>query len=53
MMLEERGQPYLLGIRGNDTLWSELDPTSALCALPAAERRGNAGFLARGSKMWC
>src|SRR5919107_4469607 len=25
MMLEGRGQPYLLGVRGNDKLWSELD----------------------------
>src|SRR3569623_2015922 len=25
MMLEERGKPYLLAIRGNDKLWSELD----------------------------
>ena len=25
MMLEERGQPHLLAIRSNDTLWSELD----------------------------
>src|SRR5689334_13976057 len=25
MMLEERGKPYLLAVRGNDKLWSELD----------------------------
>jgi hypothetical protein len=24
-MLEGRGKPYLLGIRGNDKLWSEPD----------------------------
>ena len=25
IMLEERGKPYLLGVRGNDTVWAELD----------------------------
>jgi hypothetical protein len=28
-------------------------PTSALWALPALEKRRNAGFLARGFQMWC
>jgi SRSO17 transposase len=55
MMLEERGQPHLLGIRGNDTLWSELDgrvraggagASPAASGVAAAEwgRRAN-GFL--------
>jgi SRSO17 transposase len=57
MMLEERGQPYLLGIRGNDTLWSELDgrvgqhvPKALARALPfQAWRRLSAGVGANGS----
>jgi SRSO17 transposase len=60
MMLEERGQPYLLGIRGNDKLWSVLDgrigqhkPEDLTAALPdAAWRRLSAGPGAKGQRLY-
>ena len=60
MMLEERAQPFLLGIRGNDTLWSELDgrvgqhaPKALARALPfQAWRRLSAGVGAKGERLF-
>jgi di/tricarboxylate transporter len=45
----------LMGIFGTSYIFraSQLDPTSALFALPASESRGNAGFLAGSSRVWC
>ena len=60
MMLEARGKPYLLGIRGNDKLWSELDgrigqhaPEDLAKALPArAWRRLSAGAGSKGERLY-
>ncbi len=60
MMLEGRGQPHLLGIRGNDKLWSELDgrvgqhaPEALARALPhQAWRRLSAGAGAKGERLF-
>jgi SRSO17 transposase len=60
MMLEGRGQPYLLGIRGNDKLWSELDgqfgqhaPELLARALPRqAWRRLSAGAGSKGERLF-
>lgn len=60
MMLEERAQPHLLGIRGNDKLWSELDgrvgqhaPKALARALPLqAWRRLSAGVGAKGERLF-
>ena len=60
MMLEARGKPYLLGIRGNDKLWSELDgrigqhaPEDLAKALPArAWRRLSAGAGSKGERLF-
>ncbi len=60
MMQEERGKPYLLGIRGNDKLWSELDgavgqhaPEALARALPAqAWRRLSAGAGSKGERLF-
>jgi SRSO17 transposase len=60
MMLEARGQPYLLGIRGNDKLWSVLDgrvgqpkPEDLAAALPdAAWQRLSAGPGAKGQRLY-
>ena len=60
MMLEERGQPYLLGIRGNDKLWSVLDgrigqhkPEDLAKAMPEeAWRRLSAGAGAKGERLY-
>ena len=58
LMLEGRGQPHLLGIRGNDRLWSELDgrigqhkPEDLAKAMPdEAWRRLSAGAGAKGER---
>ncbi len=55
---EARGKPYLLGVRGNDKLWSELDgrigqhaPEDLAKALPArAWRRLSAGAGSKGER---
>jgi len=60
VMLEQRGQPYLLGVRGNDTVWAELDgsvgqhaPELLARALPAqAWRRLSAGAGAKGERLY-
>jgi SRSO17 transposase len=60
VMLEQRGQPYLLGVRGNDTVWAELDgsvgqhaPELLARALPAqAWRRLSAGVGAKGERLY-
>jgi SRSO17 transposase len=60
VMLEGRGQPYLLGIRGNDKLWSELDgqfgqhaPELLARALPRqAWRRLSAGAGSKGERLF-
>ena len=60
MMLEERGKPYLLAIRGNDKLWSELDgrvgqhPPEALARAlpPRAWRRLSAGAGTKGERLF-
>ena len=59
MMPEGRGQPYLLGIRGDDKLWSELDgqfgqhaPEPLARALPRqAWRRLGAGAGGKGERL--
>jgi SRSO17 transposase len=59
VMLEGRGQPYLLGVRGNDTVWAELGgqvgqhaPEDLAKALPAqAWRRLSAGAGAKGERL--
>ena len=59
-MLEGRGKPYLLGIRGNDTVWAELGgsvgqhaPEALAGALPAqAWRRLSAGAGAKGERLY-
>jgi SRSO17 transposase len=60
MMLEGRGKPYLLAIRSNDKLWSELDgqvgqhPPEALArALPPQTwRRLSAGAGSKGERLF-
>lgn len=60
IMLEGRGQPYVLGIRGNDKLWSELDgavgqhaPELLARALqPQAWRRLSAGAGSKGERLF-
>jgi len=60
MMLEERGKPYLLAVRGNDKLWSELDgrfgqhaPEALARALPPrAWRRLSAGAGTKGERLF-
>src|SRR3712207_9583156 len=60
MMLEGRGQPYLLAVRGNDKLWSELDgevgqhaPEALARALPPqAWRRLSAGAGSKGERLF-
>jgi SRSO17 transposase len=60
MMLEERGKPYLLAIRSNDKLWSELEgrigqhaPAALAQALPPrAWRRLSAGAGAKGERLF-
>jgi SRSO17 transposase len=60
MMLEARGRPYLLAIRGNDKLWSELDgrlgqhaPEALARALPhQAWRRLSAGAGTKGERLF-
>lgn len=60
VMLEGRDQPYLLGIRGNDKLWSELGgrvgqhaPAELAQALPAqAWRRLSAGVGSKGERLY-
>jgi SRSO17 transposase len=60
VMLEGRGKPYLLGIRGNDKLWSELDgaigqhaPELLARALPPqAWRRLSAGAGSKGERLF-
>jgi SRSO17 transposase len=60
VMLEGRGQPYLLGVRGNDTVWAELDgrlgqhaPEALAKALPAqAWRRLSAGAGSKGERLY-
>jgi SRSO17 transposase len=59
MMLEGRGQPYLLGVRGNDTVWAELDgqlgqhaPELLARTLPRqAWRRLSAGAGSKGERL--
>src|SRR3712207_7334773 len=59
VMLEGRGQPYLLGVRGNDKLWSELEgrvgqraPEHLAGALPPqAWRRLGAGAGSEGERL--
>lgn len=59
-MLEGRGKPYLLGLRGNDTVWAELGgevgqhaPEALAGALPAqAWRRLSAGAGAKGERLY-
>src|SRR4051794_37957162 len=59
-MLEERGKPYLLAIRGNDKLWSELEgrvgqhaPEALARALPPrAWRRLSAGAGTEGERLF-
>src|SRR3712207_773983 len=60
VMLEGRGQPYLLGVRGDDKLWSELDgqfgqhaPELLARALPRqAWRRLSAGAGSKGERLF-
>jgi len=60
VLLEGRGQPYLLGVRGNDKLWSELDgsvgqhaPEALARALPPqAWRRLSAGAGTKGERWY-
>ena len=60
VMLEGRGQPYLLGVRGNDTVWAELDgrlgqhaPAALAKALPPqAWRRLSAGPGSKGERLY-
>jgi SRSO17 transposase len=60
MMLEGRGRPYLLAIRSNDKLWSELGgrsgqhaPAALAQALPPrAWRRLSAGAGAKGERLF-
>jgi SRSO17 transposase len=60
MMLEERGKPYLLTIRSNDKLWSELGgrfgqhaPEALARALPPrAWRRLSAGAGTKGERLF-
>jgi SRSO17 transposase len=60
MMLEARGQPYLLAIRSNDKLWSELEgrigqhaPEALARALPPQTwRRLSAGAGAKGERLF-
>src|SRR5215211_5850612 len=60
VMLEGRGQPYLLGIRGNDTVWAELGgqvgqhaPEALARALPPqAWRRLSAGAGTKGERLY-
>ncbi|HET6469279.1 MAG TPA: IS701 family transposase [Geminicoccaceae bacterium] len=60
MMLEARGQPYLLAIRSNDKLWSELEgrigqhaPEALARALPPRVwRRLSAGAGAKGERLY-
>ena len=60
VMLEGRGQPYLLGVRGNDTVWAELGgqvgqhaPEDLAKGLPAqAWRRLSAGAGAKGERLY-
>jgi SRSO17 transposase len=60
VMLEGRGQPYLLGVRGNDTVWAELDgqlgqhaPEALARAFPRqAWRRLSAGAGAKGERLF-
>jgi SRSO17 transposase len=60
MMLEARGRAYLLAIRGNDRLWSELDgrvgqhkPEDLAKAMPEeAWRRLSAGAGAKGERLY-
>jgi SRSO17 transposase len=60
MMLEERGRPYLLAIRSNDKLWSELDgavgqhaPAALARALPPQVwRRLSAGAGTKGERLF-
>ena len=60
MMLEERRKPYLLAIRSNDKLWSELDgevgrhaPEALARALPPqAWRRLSAGAGSKGERLF-
>jgi SRSO17 transposase len=59
VMLEGRGQPYLLGVRGNDTVWAELGgqigqhaPEALARALPPqAWRRLSAGAGSKGERL--
>jgi SRSO17 transposase len=59
-MLEGRGQPYLLGVRGNDTVWAELGgqlgqhaPEVLARALPPqAWRRLSAGAGTKGERLF-
>jgi SRSO17 transposase len=60
VMLEGRGQPYLLGVRGNDKLWAELGgqvgqhaPEALARALPPqAWRRLSAGAGSKGERLY-
>jgi SRSO17 transposase len=60
VMLEARGQPYLLGVRGNDTVWAELGgqvgqhaPEALARALsPQAWRRLSAGAGTKGERFY-
>ena len=60
LMLEARGRPYLLAIRSNDRLWSELDgrlgqhaPAALARALPQqAWRRLSAGAGTKGERLF-
>jgi SRSO17 transposase len=60
MMLEARGRPYLLAIRGNDQLWSELagrigqhKPEDLAKAMPEeAWRRLSAGAGTKGERLF-
>ena len=60
VMLEQRGQPYLLGVRGNDTVWAELGgsvgqhaPEALARALPPqAWRRLSAGAGSKGERLY-
>jgi SRSO17 transposase len=60
MMLEGRGRPYLLAIRSNDKLWSELDgavgqhaPAALARALPPQVwRRLSAGAGTKGERLF-
>jgi SRSO17 transposase len=60
VMLEGRGQPYLLGVRGNDTVWAELGgevgqhaPEALARALPPqAWRRLSAGAGSKGERLY-